>query len=362
MSREQRQSKSSIVSDAAWQWDVAERERLNSRYKTGLLRCLKALEDYRASGHEIPRQLLSRLAKEFDEAGDLLDHCASNCHAMSATCCVFAGKSPMRQVGDEDAVRLRTALGDPVVMTRTTIAQLQGRIMSLADLNGLNGIVQYEGEYWGTPVDRLLVLLPGSDDVAEMLAKESVVDHSAIHVSPETRAFLNGYTSGNTRTTLIVQPAAYPSLVLVQNAEAGVNEFVPIEVLPPDLQLQLSETSRDDADRKKGPETDFRFVLRDGELSNAIQFLTMTGRNGVLHLTFTEVESSDNGDIYVANGRIPHVELGKKEGVQALARMLRLGKCIGAFEDDISAAHQSVSLNTDQLLIEAAVMADEEPR
>jgi hypothetical protein len=184
------------------------------------------------------------------------------------------------------AIRLSKALGSPVILTRTTIAQLAGKTLRLEYTEGANAIVQVNGEYWGTPLDRVLVVqdLPAPDPA-----------EASSRLPP-----------------------------------------VPVEALPA-----------------------FAFRLDRLELSNAIQFLTMTARTGILSVI--PAAGPVNGQLFLVMGRVVHAVFGSHSDVEAVARLMNLEASAATFDNDEAArtAERTMNLATDQLLIEAAVKADE---
>ena len=106
-------------------------------------------------------------------------------------------------------------------------------------------------------------------------------------------------------------------------------------------------------------ENDFYFRLGKGELSNALQFLTMMNRTGVLEIGFADGSQGGSGCVFVAGTRVSHAEHGNFDGVRALAEMLTLDKIEMTFRNGVTASVQTIHCSTDQLLIEAAIQADE---
>jgi len=221
------------------------------------------------------------LADRIETAGVDLDVCAANCHALATTLRAHFGSADPPPASVHAGIRLSRALGSPVVLTRTTIAQLAGKTLRLEYIEGANAIVQVNGEYWGTPLDRVLVL----QDTADPQPEET--------------------------------PAAAPA----------------------------------------GPAPAFTFVLRSGELSNAIQFLAMTARDGML--TVTAGNPTVEGRLAFASRRVVHAEFGTHHDVDAVARLMVLPESEGVFHDGSPTMAPTLHMSTDQLLIEAAVTADE---
>lgn len=279
-------SDNGLPSGLQWTWTDADRRPLVARFHRGLQQLLAAFENWRQRGERASDAAVQRLAGDLEAAGNDLDVCASNCHAMASTLRAHAGTDAAQHASAHAAVRLGKAAGAPVVLTRTTLAQLAGRTLRLEYIEGANAIVQLNGEYWGTPLDRVLV-------VQDM-------------------------------------PAA---------GSAGVTPappWVPVEALPA-----------------------FTFRLDRLELSNAIQFLTMTARTGVLSVI--PATGTARGQLVLVRGRIVRAAFGTHLDIDAVARMMNLESSAATFENDerASTLERSMNLTTDQLLIEAAVRADE---
>lgn len=268
-----------------WSWSEDERLRLRRRFQRGLYSVLKAVGALKAGPSGDNQATVKALADRIESAGLELDVCAANCHAMATTLRAQAGldtstPGPAAQAG----VRLRKALGSPVVLTHTTIEHLAGKVLRLEYIEGANAIVQANGEYWGTPLDRILVL------------------QDAVNGDPATS----------------LDPGADP-------ASAAEPAFV--------------------------------FALRQGELSNAIQFVAMTARPGVL--TVTPRDHAAVGRVTLESRRVTRAEFGAYRDIEAVARLMLVPEASAVFHDVPPRGDATVQLSTDQLLIEAAVMADE---
>ena len=98
------------------------------------------------------------------------------------------------------------------------------------------------------------------------------------------------------------------------------------------------------------------FQLSGDELSNALQFLCMSSREGRMGLTF---ESGDSGAVFIGDGTVTHAEIDGYEGITAIARMLRKGSMEARFFDGVKAPKITNTMSISGVLIEASVMADE---
>jgi hypothetical protein len=266
-------------------WTDDERRRLRNRFQRGLYWVLQAVGKWARLGEDGGSvAAVKALADRLEAAGADLDVCAANCHALATTLRSQLGVDGTQRASVQAGVRLSRALGSPVVLTYTTIQQLAGKMLRLEYIEGANAIVQVDGEYWGTPLDRVLVLQDPAD------------------ASPESGA----------PTAEELAPGAAPA---------------------------------------------FTFALRRGELSNAVQFLAMTGRTGVLKVT-SETPTAQGYLLFDAR-RVKHAEFGSYVDVDAVARMMNLELSRAVFCDGDPGASTTMQLPADQLLIEAAVRADE---
>jgi len=124
--------------------------------------------------------------------------------------------------------------------------------------------------------------------------------------------------------------------------------------------LVVARTEATLEDMKATPEAkqgQMYFQLNGDELSNALQFLCMTSREGRLSLRF---DSGQSGAIYLDSNTLSHAEFDELEGVEALARMLRGGAMEARFFEGREPARRSNSRGISQVLIEASVLADED--
>lgn len=275
-----------VPPELQWAWTNDDRRPLLGRFHRGLQHLLAAFDAWRQTGDGNRVAVVRDLADRLEAAGSDLDVCASNCHALANTLRSHAGIDGAQPAAAHAAIRLSKALGSPVILTRTTIEQLAGKTLRLEYIEGANAIVQVNGEYWGTPLDRVLV----------------------------------------------VQDVPAPDLAEARSRLAQL----PVEALPA-----------------------FAFRLTRLELSNAIQFLTMTARTGVLSVI--PAAGSVNGRLTLVLGRVVHAVFGPYVDVEAVARLMNLESSAATFDDDgsVSTSERTMSLATDQLLIEAAVKADE---
>jgi hypothetical protein len=98
------------------------------------------------------------------------------------------------------------------------------------------------------------------------------------------------------------------------------------------------------------------FKLQAGELSSALQFLCMTGRQGLLDLNF---DGDDKGVMYLDDGTVVHAEFQGITGLDAMAMMVSAGEADAKFIADRKADSSSLEMPISQLLLEATVRGDE---
>ena len=110
----------------------------------------------------------------------------------------------------------------------------------------------------------------------------------------------------------------------------------------------LMDTSDDDAGMK--------IVLKKHDLSNIIQFLTMSRRIGKLEITFNN--SNRNGFLITDENGLVDAETEGKTGIPAIALMLQSGEGTGRFFDGVEADKTTLSGPIDHILLEASMIAD----
>lgn len=97
--------------------------------------------------------------------------------------------------------------------------------------------------------------------------------------------------------------------------------------------------------------------LGKGELPTALQFFSNAERSGKLELDCTGI--AKRGSIYYDRGDIVHAECDDEfKGVEAIARLIICHAVTAHFEHSESPPERELMLNTDQLLMEATVIAD----
>lgn len=97
--------------------------------------------------------------------------------------------------------------------------------------------------------------------------------------------------------------------------------------------------------------------LASGELANAIQFLCMSPRTGELRLDCPK--SKARGSLYLKGGAVVHATFADKHGVPAFSLLLGEPEIEARFLEGRRPPAQTIDMSTDNLLLEASVLADE---
>mgnify|MGYP006292813797 CR=1 FL=1 len=111
------------------------------------------------------------------------------------------------------------------------------------------------------------------------------------------------------------------------------------------------------ASTQSTPESLMYMKLGVGEISDALQFLTMSPRTGELEV---HVDSGEQiGHVFLKKGEVVHIEFGDFRGSEAFAHLLAAGTGEAWFHEDREAVERTVRGSASQLLLEAAVLSDE---
>lgn len=97
--------------------------------------------------------------------------------------------------------------------------------------------------------------------------------------------------------------------------------------------------------------------LNDDELSNALQFLCMTSREGELALNFAAGDVP--GQLFLKGGTMVYAQFGKYEGLEAMARMLKKGAADASFFEGRPEPKRNIDMSISGILLNASVMGDE---
>lgn len=156
---------------------------------------------------------------------------------------------------------------------------------------------------------------------------------------------------------LLIHMTTFREVTRLRFLEAGADDLVPDEVLAQTAAVMLEPgPGQGGASQSPGAPGDMYFQLKEGELSNALQFLCMTGRTGLLRLRFPDGET---GQVFLADNTVAYVSLGGATGTEALARMIGRAESEAHFFEGRKAPRIVNTRPISQVLIEAAVMADE---
>jgi len=143
-----------------WNWGADEERNLRTSYEANLRRLLAMVDERRNEGKPVPVEDLKVLTKEVQQAAETLNECALNCFVLAqlvyAQCADTAEK---RQEREEWLQQLDSYIGRPVILTQTSIDELQGKQVTLEAVLGTKAVVRYGEERWETPIDRVAVVL-----------------------------------------------------------------------------------------------------------------------------------------------------------------------------------------------------------
>ncbi len=163
---------------------------------------------------------------------------------------------------------------------------------------------------------------------------------------------------------VIVYDRQVREVARIKCLEQGIDEFVPFDEVAETtiffarlLALRNSDaTLADLTATQAGQRGEMYFQLKDDELSNALQFLCMTAREGRLALKFA---SGRSGAIFIGNATISHAEYEGLKGLPAIAKMLAGGSMEARFFEGRQPGEITNTRPISQVLIEASVLADE---
>ena len=269
-----------------WEWTPELRDDLAARFKNGLLLCIQNIQRRHAAEQPLTAAETAALTDELMDAVITLDECTWNCLVAAGTLQQLDDKDEASQVPRADRMpRLAASGGKPVVLTQTTLRQLQGKTLVLERIDEEGqAVVRDRSDYWATPADRVIVVAP--------------------HLPPPQE--------GGTAVT------GTPSA------------------------------------RKAD---DMTFELHHGEVGHAIQFLSALNRTGEMEFHFPR--HTEFGHLFLDKGRCIHAEYRQATGVDGLALMLSEDAAKVRFLSAREPLAHTIDMTTAQLLLEAAVRADE---
>lgn len=247
---------------------------------------------------ELPdRQAVDDAASQLEAAGSELAGCALSCLAAADGLRAVTGKANGRlpSLTKIHAEYLREHVGHDVVIARTKVSQLRWARARLISVGDVSAVVEHDGVYWETPVEQTIIV---HDNVPELL--------EAIPVEP-----------------------------------------VPSSPVLPDPE-PLTPTPSESA---------YFAHVGHGELSNVLQYLTFTEHSGRLDVDPEDGHST--GHVFLDRHRVIHAEYEGQNGLNALALLLQLECGSARFYIGDAGTEETLTLPTDQLMLEAAVLADE---
>lgn len=299
-------------SSVLWEWNHRDRAELAIRFKSNLRRSLELIRGRMDDGDPLSREELTEFLNDLMEAAGTLGECTSNCLALASTIRAFIGESETADALIESTGHLAGALGKPVVLTRTTISELLDKQLTLEEIEGANAIVRLGDDYWGTPVDRILVL-PEPGEIPERQPPEHL----------------------DTRTLFL------PKTADGEDRGKAVADFAGLKIL------------------QAHAKADMYLRLNRDEVGNAIQFLTLSGKEGCLELELPKSEETGKGiRLFIEGNQVAHAQYNDISGVEAVAHMLVIHEADSFFYPGKKPKERTIDLTTDQLLIEAAIAAD----
>jgi len=247
---------------------------------------------------ELPdHRTVEGVAAQLESAGEELAECALNCLAAAGGLRAAAGKANgrLQSLTKVHAEHLRQHVGNDVVIARSKVSQLRWAKAKLVSVSGESAVVKHDEAYWETPIEQIII---ARDDVPSL---------------PEAT------------------PIAPPSIE-------------PIAAAP--------------EPRPEAPtEAAFFAQVGNGELSNVLQYLTFTEHAGRLHVD--PGEGHEPGHVFIDSHRVVHAHFDGQDGLPALALLLSLEDGEARFYTSEYARKETLRLPTDQLMLEAAVLADE---
>lgn len=142
-----------------WSWGRSDSEDLSRRFDGNLQELLEVARARSESGRPLPPEDLDRLADELHSAGDQLLACAQNALAAAAEAYVLAGGTAAeRNRRRQHLEAMRAAIGQTVILRRTSVKELRNKPLLLVDIRGARGVLQDGDSRWEASLDRLQVI------------------------------------------------------------------------------------------------------------------------------------------------------------------------------------------------------------
>ncbi len=139
-----------------WSWGRNERDHLVRTYQNNLVELLKTVQARAQSTDPLPAEEVDALAREIQEAGEILEQGMNTCFALAGILYVMGGKDSEAQTQrQENLTRLASKKGEKVRVVRTSVRELLGRELLLEDVHGFKAVLWDGDGHWETPVDRV---------------------------------------------------------------------------------------------------------------------------------------------------------------------------------------------------------------
>ncbi len=143
-----------------WSWDDYDKDILVRKYQDNLEQLVRAVVKRVNEGKAPAADDIRALAVELQEAGEILHQSVLNCFE--------AARAVYEQSGETDAEReqrhelfetLNNHIGKPVILSQTSIPELEGKHLILEEIQGVKGILRDGDNLWEAMVDFLVPVL-----------------------------------------------------------------------------------------------------------------------------------------------------------------------------------------------------------
>ncbi|MCF7854972.1 MAG: hypothetical protein K9N51_09255 [Candidatus Pacebacteria bacterium] len=143
-----------------WSWDTYEKNGLQTVYDANIRRLVEALRK-RAETDQLPEEEdIRALASELQQAGELLEQSMNNClNAAQEVYSFAAADNKERRKRAEMIEQLHEHIGKPVILTQTSVPDLEGKQLILEDVHGIKAILRDGDDLWEALVDFLSPVL-----------------------------------------------------------------------------------------------------------------------------------------------------------------------------------------------------------
>ena len=159
-----------------------------------------------------------------------------------------------------------------------------------------------------------------------------------------------------TKRTRLIEHGA-DELVPETNIEALLDDILPQYLQKNYVQSKHHDTTEHPSDIPPEDNHTMKFQLTKGEISNVLQFLCTTSREGLLKVFFPD---GHKADIHIADKTLTSVDFAGNKGIHALAAMLnKEGERQAYFLEGQKAPEPDHRKPLSQILLEASVIADE---